>query len=103
MRLDLIPIGQTFCTDDMNAKSIFGLRLVATIAFGLALGFAIPPVPSDPSSTYSFIPAGPFAAVAFLGARLIEKKFSIAWWQIICEAGFLCLLVYLMLERVQIK
>lgn len=86
----------------MKTVGIFLLRVTSVIAFGLALGLAIPPVPSDPSTKYSFFPAGLFAAAAFVYARAIEKKFPIAWWQIACEVTILCLVVYLILMRVEI-
>jgi hypothetical protein len=79
------------------------LRTLSVVFFGLALGFCIPPVPSDPDTRYKFFPVG-IAALGLLAAsRSIDRRWGVSWWQIIVEILLIAVLGVTTFERALIR
>lgn len=75
--------------------------ILALLLFGLSLTFLIPPIPSDPSSKYTFFPGGAIGVLLFGLCRAIDT--SQGKWRIlvvILETVFFLIYGILLYERI---
>lgn len=86
-----------------NLKEI-SLQIASVLGFGVALAACIPPVPSDPSTKYTFFPFSALVAlIPFAASRIIDTKVGVAWWQVVIQTSILALAGKLIFERALMK
>jgi hypothetical protein len=80
------------------------LRVFEVLLFGFALFMCIPPIPSDETHVYHFMPAAVIGGSAFTASLVLAaRRGAENWFSAVPKLGIYLLLVYVLQMRVMFK